>query len=134
MSLKKRLKVRKTLSFRLMVIYAIMYIFSSLVAFSVFYIFITSYLYNKNNEDMKSDVIEFQILYEEESIEEIEELKNYCPADCDDSDCDGVCDEDDICEGSLDGEPVDQDGCDIFQFCSQFSCGLDCFFKMEEYE
>jgi len=56
-----------------MVLYAFMYIVSSFIAFLVFYTFITSYLYGKNNEDMKSDIIEFKILYEDEDLEEIEE-------------------------------------------------------------
>ncbi|MBU0907842.1 MAG: VWA domain-containing protein [Nanoarchaeota archaeon] len=46
---------------------------------------------------------------------------------CEDDDGDGVCNEDDSCPDSMQNEPVDEDGCDIFQFCSQYSCGLGCF-------
>ncbi len=49
----------------------------------------------------------------------------YCQR-CPDEDNDGVCDEDDNCPDSKPGQEVDQNGCDIFQFCSMFSCGYDC--------
>ena len=44
-----------------------------------------------------------------------------------DSDNDGVLDCDDMCPDSKPNEPVDENGCDIFQFCSKSSCGWDCF-------
>ena len=46
--------------------------------------------------------------------------------ECVDTDHDGVCDEDDDCPNSHPEEPVDRDGCDIFQFCSKMACGPDC--------
>jgi len=45
---------------------------------------------------------------------------------CLDEDEDGVCDDMDRCLGSKKGEPVDEHGCDIFQFCSVLSCGGEC--------
>lgn len=45
-----------------------------------------------------------------------------------DSDGDGVADCFDDCPNSTSGEPVDQEGCDPFQFCGQFSCGLNCIY------
>lgn len=51
-----------------------------------------------------------------------------CKIICVDSDDDGVCDPDDFCPYSMPGEPVDDDGCDIFQFCEVFSCGNDCLY------
>ena len=45
---------------------------------------------------------------------------------CPDKDHDGVCDTDDNCDDSKLGEPIDENGCDILQFCSKFSCGFDC--------
>ncbi|MDO8640986.1 MAG: DUF4215 domain-containing protein, partial [Nitrosarchaeum sp.] len=46
---------------------------------------------------------------------------------CVDEDNDGVCI--DQCPDSKPGEPVDENGCDNFQFCNQkgLSCGLECF-------
>ncbi len=44
-----------------------------------------------------------------------------------DMDADGVDDECDICPGSKEAEPVDVKGCDPFQFCEQYSCGLNCY-------
>jgi hypothetical protein len=45
-----------------------------------------------------------------------------------DDDKDGVSNRNDICPNSKLNEPVDDNGCDIFQFCmeSGFSCGLGC--------
>lgn len=54
-------------------------------------------------------------------------LQECTMAPCVDEDGDGVCDEDDECPNSLPNEPVDEDGCDPFQFCDQFYCGIDCF-------
>lgn len=54
-----------------------------------------------------------------------------------DRDRDNVCDNVDLCLNSKQGEEVDQNGCDIFQFCGKASCGLDCFsmdFKNNEPE
>ncbi len=55
--------------------------------------------------------------------------------DCDDlidegfdKDDDGVADCFDQCPKSKSNEPVDQYGCDIFQFCKSKSCGYDCFY------
>ena len=55
--------------------------------------------------------------------------------DCDDlidegfdKDDDGVADCFDYCPKSKPNEPVDQNGCDIFQFCESKSCGYDCFY------
>lgn len=50
-----------------------------------------------------------------------------CAASCPDADGDGVCDTDDECPDSDPNEPVDEDGCDIFQFCEQRVCGYDCY-------
>jgi len=44
----------------------------------------------------------------------------------DDEDNDGVCDPEDECPDSKPGEIVDEDGCDIYQFCTIRSCGYDC--------
>ncbi len=57
-----------------------------------------------------------------------------CPADynpnqkfiCKDSDNDGIRDEEDYCPNTKENMEVDNDGCSIDQFCSQFSCGLSC--------
>lgn len=49
-------------------------------------------------------------------------------AECVDNDEDGVCDEVDKCLDTPKGVEVDEDGCDQNQFCSRFSCGLDCFY------
>ncbi len=46
--------------------------------------------------------------------------------ECIDADKDEVCDNVDECPDSLPGEEVDEDGCDIFQFCSGRICGPDC--------
>lgn len=74
---KKHLKTSKTLSFKLMIMYALLYILSSLIAFLVFYFFISAYFYSKINKDMKSDIKELQITYEDDGLkvlkEEIEE-------------------------------------------------------------
>jgi len=44
-----------------------------------------------------------------------------------DEDGDGVGDDDDLCPDSLPPpEPVDADGCDAFQFCGFYSCGVGC--------
>jgi hypothetical protein len=43
-----------------------------------------------------------------------------------DSDNDGVEDAYDRCPNSKPNEFVDQNGCDMFQFCNQLSCGLSC--------
>ena len=43
-----------------------------------------------------------------------------------DSDNDGVNDCDDYCPNSKPNEPVDQNGCDIFQFCGVVACGPGC--------
>jgi len=48
-------------------------------------------------------------------------------SDCLDEDNDGVCDDDDRCPDSKPGEPVDEDGCDPFQFCEPFYCGVSCY-------
>lgn len=50
-----------------------------------------------------------------------------CGPICDDSDGDGVCDEDDMCDETPSGEEVDLMGCDPWQFCAKAQCGLDCF-------
>ena len=48
---------------------------------------------------------------------------------CIDEDEDGVCDEEDMCLDSKEGEEVDQMGCDNFQFCEKAGlvCGPSCF-------
>lgn len=43
-----------------------------------------------------------------------------------DEDKDCICDEDDKCIKSVFGEPVDENGCDEFQFCGRFLCGSFC--------
>lgn len=45
-----------------------------------------------------------------------------------DNDGDGVADCFDKCPDSKPGEEVDQNGCDIFQFCEPFYCGFNCFY------
>ncbi len=47
--------------------------------------------------------------------------------ECPDEDHDGVCDPDDMCPDSRPGEPTDDMGCDIFQFCNKQMCGVGCF-------
>jgi len=47
--------------------------------------------------------------------------------DCKDLDNDGVCMKFDHCPNSKANEPVDNNGCDIFQFCGSLSCGFSCF-------
>jgi cysteine-rich repeat protein len=56
-------------------------------------------------------------------------LDGNCVRDCEleDEDNDGVNDCDDLCPNSTPNEPVDKHGCDIFEFCSRFSCGFDCY-------
>lgn len=49
-----------------------------------------------------------------------------CKIECLDYDLDGVCKVDDYCPDTLWNEPVDEYGCDIFQYCEGFSCGPDC--------
>jgi len=44
-----------------------------------------------------------------------------------DKDNDGIADCFDSCPNSKPNEPVDQNGCDIFQFCGQLTCGFNCF-------
>lgn len=46
---------------------------------------------------------------------------------CLDEDNDSICDKDDLCLDSLPGEPVDENGCDAFQFCEKFYCSMNCF-------
>ncbi|MDP3027265.1 MAG: hypothetical protein Q8N63_06150 [Nanoarchaeota archaeon] len=51
----------------------------------------------------------------------------YCKTEgCPDTDHDCVCDQDDKCLNSRQGEMVNEDGCDPFQFCGQLSCGDGC--------
>jgi len=50
-----------------------------------------------------------------------------CPSSCDD-DNDGVPNHSDLCPDSRAGEPVDNNGCDIFQFCEPFNCGMGCYY------
>nr|AQS33392.1 hypothetical protein [uncultured archaeon] len=50
-------------------------------------------------------------------------IKEECP----DEDNDGVCDEDDDCPDSKPGEPVNEEGCDPFQFCEPLYCTEACF-------
>jgi len=52
---------------------------------------------------------------------------NLCVACESDKDHDLVCDTVDQCPNSKPNEPVDQNGCDIFQFCGQLTCGFNCF-------
>jgi parallel beta-helix repeat protein len=57
-------------------------------------------------------------------------VDNNCDGNVDegfDSDNDGIADCFDSCKGSRDGELVDQNGCDPFQFCGKFYCSLTCF-------
>ena|SRR3989344_3110895 len=50
-----------------------------------------------------------------------------CQLECpQDDDNDEICNAEDDCPNSLPQEPVDADGCDIFQFCNRLSCGTDC--------
>ncbi len=49
-----------------------------------------------------------------------------CKIECKDKDKDSVCDSNDNCPDSKPGEPVDENGCDIFQFCGQLICGFNC--------
>ncbi len=44
-----------------------------------------------------------------------------------DDDNDGIVNTLDKCPNSRAGEPVDQDGCDPFQFCEPFYCSMNCF-------
>ena len=46
---------------------------------------------------------------------------------CDDEDGDGVCDFDDDCPDTPEGNEVDEQGCDQKQFCSKMGCGPICF-------
>ncbi len=46
--------------------------------------------------------------------------------ECIDNDRDGVCDDQDDCPDSHPNEEVDENGCDIFQFCGLRICGFDC--------
>lgn len=55
---------------------------------------------------------------------EVLELFN---AGLNDEDKDGIKDKFDMCLNSKENEPVDQNGCDIFQFCGQEVCGINCF-------
>ena len=51
----------------------------------------------------------------------------YCKTEgCPDTDHDCVCDQDDKCLNSRQGEMVNEEGCDPFQFCGQLSCGDGC--------
>lgn len=63
---------------------------------------------------------------EETSLTTISETTNICS--CEDDDNDSVCNEDDRCPCSRQGEDVDENGCDPFQFCEPFYCGLDCYY------
>lgn len=51
-----------------------------------------------------------------------------CKIECHDADNDEICDNDDNCPDSKPNEEVDEDGCDAFQFCEKFYCGINCFF------
>lgn len=44
-----------------------------------------------------------------------------------DGDQDGVLDIYDLCPNSMHWERIDKNGCDPFQFCKSFNCGLGCF-------
>lgn len=44
-----------------------------------------------------------------------------------DEDSDRIGDTCDLCLNSRIGEEIDKNGCDIFQFCKQFYCGLNCY-------
>ncbi len=56
-----------------------------------------------------------------------DECSNDCRLTCPDLDHDDICDHIDKCPNSRPGEPVDQEGCDAFQFCERFVCGPLCF-------
>ncbi len=69
---------------------------------------------------------------EDKDVDGIANSKDNCPTIFNPSQCnqdnDTVGDACDNCPGSHLGEPVDQYGCDPFQFCEPFYCGMSCFY------
>ena len=65
-------------------------------------------------------------------------IQSFSIFNCTDGDGDDVCDFNDDCPNSRQGERIDNRGCDPFQFCNQYNCGPMCnkadFLNNEQYK
>jgi signal transduction histidine kinase len=71
MSLRKRISLRNTLSFRLTLWYAGIFALSSCVAFLLFYALITSFIRDRTDQELLSQVNRFSTLLASEEIEAV---------------------------------------------------------------
>jgi len=71
MSLRKRISLRNTLAFRLTLWYAGVFTVSSCVAFLLFYILITSFIRERTDQELLSQVNRFSTLLATEGVEAV---------------------------------------------------------------
>ncbi len=71
MSLRKRINLRNTLAFRLTLWYAGIFTVSSCVAFLLFYILITSFIQERTDQELLSQVNRFSTLLVTEGFEAV---------------------------------------------------------------
>ena len=71
MSLRKRISLRNTLSFRLTLWYAGIFTLSSCVAFLLFYALVTSFIRDRTDQELLSQVNRFSTLLASEEIEAV---------------------------------------------------------------
>jgi heavy metal sensor kinase len=73
MSLRKRINLRNTLAFRLTLWYAGVFTVSSCVAFLLFYVLITSFIQERTDQELLSQVNRFSTLLETEGFEAVKD-------------------------------------------------------------
>ena len=71
MSLKKQINLRNTLAFRLTLWYAGIFTVSSCVAFLLFYALITSFIRERTDQELLSQVNRFSTLLAAEGVEAV---------------------------------------------------------------
>jgi len=71
MSLRKRISLRNTLAFRLTLWYAGVFTVSSCVAFLLFYILVTSFIQERTDRELLSQVNRFSTLLVAEGVEAV---------------------------------------------------------------